>query len=123
MMTEEQIPPETSADPVAPRAQIAGLIEDVKALAQAEIDYARARLSYSGAIAKRAGLFALLAFMVFGSACIALVIGTMLIIDHYWGPWAATIITVLSFALIALLLGLRAQAIAKRLDFGGDDNG
>ena len=66
---------------------------------------------------------ALLAFMVFGSACIALVIGTMLIIDHYWGPWAATIITVLSFALIALLLGLRAQAIAKRLDFGGDDNG
>jgi uncharacterized membrane protein len=122
MMIEDKIPPIAPPEPLAPGAQIAGLVQDVKMLALAELDYARARLSYSGKIAKQAGIYAVLALMMIGSACIALVLGTLLILDSYWGPWVATFGTVFLFVIIALVLALRAKAISKKLDFKGDHN-
>lgn len=122
-MTEDNIPPVAPPEPLAPSAQIAGLVQDVKMLALAELDYARARLAYSGTIAKQAGIYAVLALMMIGSACIALVLGTLLILNSYWGPWAATFGTVVLFVIIASALALRAKAISKKLDFKGDNDG
>lgn len=117
-MTKDSIPPETvTEDAPSPRAQIAGLVSDVRQLAEAEWEYARARLAYSGGVARKAGLYAVLAFLFVFSAVIALVFGTLLIIATYWGPWAATGITVVFFAGLATLLALRARATARNLSF------
>jgi uncharacterized membrane protein YqjE len=109
-------------DPPSPRAQIAGLVSDVRELAEAEWEYARARLTYSGGVVRKAGIYALLAVLAISAAAFALVLGTLLIITSYWGPWAATAITVVVFSLAAYLLALRARATAKNLSFAEPDN-
>jgi uncharacterized membrane protein YqjE len=109
-------------DPPSPRAQIAGLVSDVRELAEAEWEYARARLTYSGGVVRKAGIYALLAVLAISAAAFALVLGTLLIIASYWGPWAATGITVVVFSLTAYLLALRARATAKNLSFAERDD-
>lgn len=108
--------------PPSPRAQIAGLVSDVRELAEAEWEYARARLTYSSGVMRKAGIYALLAVLAISAAAFALVLGTLLIIASYWGPWAATGITVVVFSLTAYLLALRARATAKNLSFAEPDN-
>lgn len=121
-MTKDSIPPETSAeDAPSPRAQIAGLVSDVRELAEAEWEYARARLSYSGGVVRKAGIYALAAVLLVSSAAIALVLGTLLIIASYWGPWAATGITVTVFMSAAWLFAIRARATARNLSFADDE--
>lgn len=115
-------PPVVESDPLPPRTQLAGLIGDVRTLAQAEWDYARARLSYSGTVAKQAGIFALLAILALSGSAIALILGTLLILASYWGPWIATLITVLFFLIVALLSALRARSVAKQFGFGEIDH-
>jgi hypothetical protein len=127
MMSKDDIPPDSMietelAEAASPRAQLTGLVDDVRSLARAEWDYIVARLSYSGGVAKRAGVYALLALMLLGGASVALILGTMLIIAHHLGPLAATIITVLVFTVLALLFALRARSIASELSFDGDDD-
>lgn len=120
MDMNQPLPPseqDESRDPPSPRAQIAGLVSDVRELAEAEWEYARARLTYSGGVVRKAGIYALLAVLAISAAAFALVLGTLLIIASYWGPWAATGITVVAFGLAAYLLALRARATAKNLSF------
>jgi hypothetical protein len=107
----------------SPRMQIAGLVSDVRELAEAEWEYARARLSYSGGIMRKAGLFALLAVLAISAAAIALVLGILMILASYLGPWIATAITVIIFTLAAYLLALKARSTAKNLSFSDSDNG
>jgi hypothetical protein len=111
-----------NSDPPSPRVQIAGLVSDVKELAEAEWEYARARLSYSGGVVRKAGLYALFAILAVSAAAFALVLGILLIITSYLGPWAATGITVSVFALTAYLLALRARSTARNLSFAETDN-
>lgn len=123
MMDKDSIPPETPIkDPPSPRAQIAGLVSDVRELAEAEWEYARARLSYSGGVVRKAGIYALVAVLLASSAAIALVLGTLLIIASYWGPWAATGITFIIFAAAAWLCAIRARATARNLNFAESDD-
>lgn len=122
-MSNDSVPPDIEVEsPPSPRAQIAGLVSDVRELAEAEWEYARARLTYSGGVVRKAGIYALLAVLAISAAAFALVLGTLLIIASYWGPWAATGITVVVFSLAAYLLALRARATAKNLSFAEPDN-
>jgi Putative Actinobacterial Holin-X, holin superfamily III len=125
-MDKNRSPPplvtELDAEPSSPRAQIEGLANDVRALAEAEWEYARARISYSGGVVRKAGLFALLAILSLSGAAIALILGILLILAHYLGPWAATAITVLLFALAAYVFALRARATARNLSFSEADS-
>ncbi|MFM2411363.1 MAG: hypothetical protein RL481_2191 [Pseudomonadota bacterium] len=112
--------PDPSETETSPRAQVAGLVDDVRSLAQAEWDYARARLSYSGGVVRKAGIYALFAVLAVSAAAIALVLGLLLIVASYWGPWVATGVVVLAFMVIAVALALMARNTAQKLRFDED---
>lgn len=121
-MKNHSIPPIVDDNEApSPRAQIAGLVRDVQSLAQAEWDYAKARLSYSGGIARKAGLYALLAVVALSSAGVALILGILLIINSYWGPWIATALVVIGSCLAAFLFAITARNTARNLSFTEDD--
>jgi uncharacterized membrane protein len=125
-MDENHIPPHSEDDePAAPAEQIAGLVCDVRSLAEAEWEYARARLSYSGGVVRKAGIFAILAVITLSAAAIALIVGTLMIIASYLGPWIATAAVVLTFGLLACLFAIAARKTARNLSFAGenDDDG
>jgi Putative Actinobacterial Holin-X, holin superfamily III len=121
-MKNHSIPPIIDDDDAtSPRTQIAGLVGDVQSLAQAEWDYAKARLSYSGGVARKAGIYALLAVVALSSAGIALILGILLIINSYWGPWIATASVVLVSGLAACVFAISARNTARNLNFTEDD--
>ncbi len=122
MNQPQPVDPDRDADPPSPGAQLAGLVYDVRKLAEAELEYARARLSYSGGVMRKAGLYALLAVLAISAAAIALVLGILLIIATYWGPWAAMGITVALFSGLAYFLAIRARATARNLSFAEPDD-
>lgn len=103
--------------PPSPAEQVRSLVADVRALAEAEIDYAKARLSYSGGIIRKAGIWAFLAIFFLSGAIIALILGLLLIAGHYLGPWLATALVVVSFVLAAWGAGLIARRTANNLKF------
>ena len=107
----------TQTEPPSPAEQVRTLVADVRALAEAEIDYAKARLNYSGGIIRKAGIWALLAIFFLSGAIIAMILGLLLIADHYFGPWLATAIVVISFVLAAWGAGLAARRTANNLKF------
>jgi hypothetical protein len=122
MMTQDNVPPEYDTDEApSPREQIAGLVSDVRTLAEAEWEYAKARLSYSGGVVRKAGIYALLAILAVSAAAIALVLGILLIIASYAGPWVATFVVVLLFSLAAYLFAISARNTARNLRFSEDE--
>lgn len=115
---------ETEVAPPSPTEQVRTLVADVRALAASEIEYAKARLSYSGGIIRKAGILALLAIFFLSGAIIAFILGLLLILNHYVGPWWATAIVVVSFTLAAWGAGSTARRTANNLKFDeSDDHG
>ena len=122
-MENDSIPPIVHNDaPPSPRDQIAGLVSDVQSLAQAEWEYAKARLSYSGGVARKAGLYALLAIVALSAAGVALILGILMIISSYYGPWIATASVVIMASLAAFLFAIGARNTARNLSFTEDDD-
>ncbi len=122
-MTQDSVPPlsEPSTTP-SPRAQISELVSDVRLLAESEWQYAKARLSYSGGVVRKAGVYALLAILAVSTAAIALILGILLIITAYWGPWIATASVVSTLIAIAIICALLARKTAKNLSFAKDES-
>ena len=121
-MDKNSIPPIVHDDEApSPRVQIAALFSDVQSLAQAEWDYAKARLSYSGGVARKAGAYALLAVLALASAGIGLILGLLLILSMYFGPWVATGVVVIVSILVAIALALAARNTARNLSFNGGE--
>ena len=116
---EKNAPPAdvTEGEVISPLGQVCNLIEEVRALAEVEVDYVKARISYSGGILRKAGLFALLALLFLSSAVIALIIGLLLIVASYWGPIVATLVVVALFAAAALGAALYARNTVRKLKF------
>lgn len=104
-------------EPPSPVAQVQALVADVRALAEAEIDYAKARLSYSGGILRKAGIWALLAIFFLSGAVVALILGLLLIVSHYAGPWIATAVVVTIFIFAAWGAAVAARRTANNLKF------
>lgn len=122
-MTQNSIPPIPEPDaPPSPGAQISALVDDVRSLASAEWEYAKARLSYSGGVVRKAGAFALIAMVAVSGAAIALILGLLLIIGQYFGNIAATIIVVLFFTAIAIICGILARNTARALNISDGDS-
>jgi Putative Actinobacterial Holin-X, holin superfamily III len=121
-MTKDSIPPEIpTEEPPSPREQIAGLVSDVRELAEAEWEYARARLSYSHGVVRKTGVLALFSILAMSSAGVALVLGTLLILSSYIGPGAATAVTVVVFVVVSVLLAVLARGTARNLRFTESD--
>ncbi len=120
-MESDRIPPDFNTEDVSdlptPRAQISALFQDVRSLAETEINYAKARLSYSGGIIRKAGIWAVLSLLFLVGAVIALILGLLLIVHSYWGPWVATVSIVLIFGLSAFFAALKARNMAQNLSF------
>ena len=93
----------------------------MRSLAEAEWNYAKSRLSYSGGVARKAGLYALLAALALASAGVALILGILLIVSSYYGPWIATVSVVIVSGLAAFLFAISARNTARNLNFTEDD--
>jgi len=120
MNENESLVGPAEGDVQSPVAQVRALVDEVKALADAEIAYAKARIGYSGGIIRKAGQWALVSILLLAATAIALVLGILLIIAHYWGPVVATLTVVLFFAATAVLAAIYARNIARRLSFAED---
>lgn len=115
--------PETSvldADEARPeekplKLQVSDLVEDARTLALAEVEYYKTKLSVNMAATKTVlALFGVAVTMAL-TAIVALILGFLLIADHYLGPIAATGLVTGSFILVAAILGKMAINRARKL--------
>ncbi|MGB5484070.1 phage holin family protein [Parasphingorhabdus sp.] len=96
-------------------SQVTDLIEDVRILARAEVEYFRTKLSVNLAATKRILLLFTVAVVVGIMAVIALILGLLLVLSDYFGPLAATGIVAGSALLIASVTMGMAIKRARRL--------
>ena len=97
------------------KLQIADLVEDARALAIAELEYYRTKLSVNMAATKTVlTLFAVSVAMGL-TAIVALILGILLIVSHYLGPVAATGIVTGSTLLVTTILMSMAIKRARKL--------
>jgi len=119
-ITEEAISEEDSEVALV-KAQIGTLVDDIRHLAKAEIEYIKLRAAYSGNVAKWIGIYGGLAAFCALCTIIALVVGLLLIASIYLGPILATVIVTLAFAAAAFIAAQMAKGKAKELSFGEGD--
>jgi len=106
---------ETRPDEKPLKLQVSDLVEDARALALAEVEYYKTKLSVNMAATKTVlALFGIAVTMAL-TAIVALILGLLLIADYYLGPIAATALVTGSFILIAAILGKIAINRARKL--------
>ena len=97
------------------KLQIADLVEDARALAIAELEYYRTKLSINMAATKTVlTLFAISVTMGL-TAIVALILGILLIVSSYLGPVAATGIVTGTTLLVTTILMSMAIKRARKL--------
>lgn len=135
MLQDKEIPvlddEPLSEEPVAPGAgeaesktltsQVTDLIEDVRILAHAEVEYYRAKLSVNMVATKRLLTLFGIAIISGTTAIIALILGLLLILSDYLGPLAATAIVTGSALLIAVITMNMAVKRARKLPLDEND--
>jgi Flp pilus assembly protein TadB len=99
------------------REHLSELIANTRQLVDIEIDFYRARLSYSQKLVKRAGLFGIVAMSFLFAAIVALVLGILLIVAATLSPELATLAVSGGFILMALIFGWLARSNLQRLNF------
>lgn len=127
VLDEERVPDDT-ADPAADQpdaktltSQVTDLIEDVRLLAHAEVEYYRVKLSVNMAATKRIMTLFGLALICGSTAVVALILGLLLILSNYLGPVAATAIVTGAALLIAVLSMNMAVRRARKLPLDEND--
>jgi uncharacterized protein YacL len=106
---------------VPPREQVSRLVRDFRVMAQAEIDYYCARLSYSADIAKSASLLVALALFSLFGAVVALILGLLLALAQIVGFLGATLCLSTLFVAVAVILALFARRNMRKLSFSDID--
>jgi hypothetical protein len=102
---------------ISPRDQVSRLISDFRLLANAEIDYYRARFAYGRSVAKWTGLYvALTLFAVFG-VVVALILGLLMALSDAIGPLAATACITIGFAIVAFVFAVLARRSGRNFAF------
>jgi len=101
--------------------QVTDLIEDVRLLAHAEVEYYRAKLSVNMAATKRILTLFGMAVTFGTTAIIALILGLLLILSDHVGPLAATGIVTGMALLVAVLLMNMAVKGARKLPLDEND--
>ncbi len=106
------VPPEPSAS-----EQLSSVIDDLRALVQAEIRYHRSRLDYTRHVFRWAFRYGAIAAFAFGGASIALVMGLVLTLSPLIGPLGATLIVTLSFIFMGTIFGWQARKWMRKVYF------
>lgn len=113
---------ETRPDEKPLKLQVSDLVEDARALALAEVEYYKTKLSVNMAATKTVlALFGIAVTMAL-TAIVALILGLLLIADYYLGPIAATALVTGSFILVAAILGKMAINRARKLPLSENSN-
>ena len=127
VLDEERVP-DDAATPGADQpnektltSQVTDLIEDVRLLAYAEVEYYRVKLSVNMAATKRIMTLFGLAVICGSTAVITLILGLLLILSNYLGPVAATAIVTGTALLVAVLLMNMAIRRARKLPLDEND--
>ncbi|WP_422343855.1 phage holin family protein [Parasphingorhabdus sp.] len=116
-------PPDEGAEPIDAPAeedrsitgQIDGLVQDVRKLAEAELEYYRVKLSVNMQATKTILILFSVAIIVGVTGAVALILGILLILSHYWGPVAATGLLTGSALLVTTVLMNMAIKRARKL--------
>lgn len=103
------------------KMQMNDLVDDVRKLAEAEIEYYRIKLSVNLAATKTVLLLFSAAAVIAVIAAVALILGILLILSYYWGPVAATLLLTGSALLITTLLLNMAIKRARKLPLDEND--
>ena len=127
VLDEERVP-DDAATPGADQpnektltSQVTDLIEDVRLLAHAEVEYYRVKLSVNMAATKRIMTLFGLGVICGSTAVITLILGLLLILSNYLGPVAATAIVTGTALLVAVLLMNMAIRRARKLPLDEND--
>ena len=126
---DDERPPEETASAVGDEAesrtlaaQLTGLVEDVRILAHAEVEYYRTKLSVNLAATKRVLLLFGIGLVVGIMAIIALILGLLLVLSQHFGPVAATgIVTGAALLIASVTIGMAIKR-AKKLPLDENDS-
>ncbi len=127
VLDEERIADEAAApgadqtDKQTLTSQVSDLIDDVRLLAQAEVEYYRVKLSVNMAATKRILTLFGLAVICGSTAVITLILGLLLILSRYFGPVAATAIVTGTALLVAVVMMNMAIRRARKLPLDEND--
>ncbi len=129
-MNDDHQQNETEAGPdvvdASPTEQVSLVLDDVRALVKAELNYFRSRLDYSRHVMKWSFRFGAISAFAFSGAAIALVMGLVMTLSPHLGPLGATLVVTLGFIAIGTIFGVQARKWVRRVYFpeieGNDDN-
>lgn len=102
---------------VSPTDQAALVLEDVRALVKAEMEYFRARIDYSRHVMKWSFRFGAISAFAFSGAAIALVMGLIMTLAPQIGPGWATLLVTLGFVIIGSVFGVQARKWMRKVYF------
>lgn len=108
----EALPPE-DAEPATLSDDVHRLIDQGKALGQAELAWQKARAAYAGRQAGGIAVLALLAAALMFFALMALVVGAVIALGPALGAWGAMAAVAGTLLVVGLLAGLIAMLKAR----------
>ena len=102
---------------VSATEQVSLVLEDIRALIRAELNYFQSRLNYSRHVVKLSFRFGAIAAFAFTGAAIALVMGLVLTLAPHIGPGRATLVVTLGFVIIGSVCGVQARKWVRKVYF------
>jgi Putative Actinobacterial Holin-X, holin superfamily III len=112
VVEDSQKPAEATAS-----EQVSLVIEDLRALVTAEMQYYRSRLDYTRHVFRSAFLYGAIAAFALIGAAIAFVLGLVLTLAPLIGPLGATLVVTFSFLLVAVIFGWMARKWMRKVYF------
>jgi hypothetical protein len=97
--------------------QVSLVMEDLRALVKAEMQYYRSRLDYTRHVFRSAFLYGTIAAFALIGAAIAFVLGLVLTLAPLIGPLAATLVVTFTFIVVAVIFGSLARKWMRKVYF------
>ena len=97
--------------------QVSVLLDDIRALVNAELLHYRSRLDYTRHVMRWAFRYGAITAFAFSGAAIALVMGLVLTLSPQIGPLFATLVVTLGFTIIGAIFGVQARKWWRKVYF------
>lgn len=97
--------------------QVSLVVDDLRALVKAEMQYYRSRLDYTRHVFRSAFLYGAIAAFALIGAAIAFVLGLVLTLLPLIGPLGATLVVSISFLFIGVIFGWLARKWMRKVYF------
>ena len=97
--------------------QVSLVMEDLRALVKAEMNYYRSRLDYTRHVFRLVFLYSAIAAFALIGASIAFVLGLVLTLAPLIGPLAATLVVTFTFIVVAVIFGSLARKWMRKVYF------